>query len=112
MAAYSGGAGSLSGDRVLPTASGELEMTRILKTDEHGALTLPPDVLGEPGPHARFVLEVIDGDVLLRPAREATPDEGLSPAEWLKGLRELSVEIAAVWDTDQSVAQIMSGMRR
>ena len=48
-------------------------MNRIVETNEEGAIHLSPELLGEPKPHTRYVVEV-DGDILtLRPESNARP---------------------------------------
>jgi hypothetical protein len=48
-------------------------MSRIVETNEEGAIHLSPELLGEPKPHTRYVVEV-DGDTLtLRPEANVRP---------------------------------------
>lgn len=60
-------------------------MSLIVEVNEDGALTLPPDVIGNHKPHARFVVESVGETLTLRPEMTLpTPEEGLSLEERLE----------------------------
>jgi hypothetical protein len=88
-------------------------VSRILKTDAQGSLTLPPDVLGEARPGARYVVETHGDRVLLRPQRgEQTLRRVLSWDEWWEHWRTLSDAVTRASTTDESAVEILSDMRR
>ncbi len=45
----------------------------IIETSDDGGLHLPPDLIGEARPHAKYELEVVGGGLFLRPAEKDRP---------------------------------------
>ncbi len=90
-------------------------MTMVLEVDELGAITIPPDMLGEPAPHARYVISSCGDTLVLEPEtkgptkrthRELTSDEW--DAEWA----DFSKRVTQAWTSDKSAVEIVSEMRR
>jgi hypothetical protein len=48
-------------------------MSRIVETNEEGAIHLSPELLGESKPHTRYILEVQGDTLTLRPEGESQP---------------------------------------
>ena len=65
-------------------------MSRIVETNEEGAIHLSPELLGEPKPHTRYVLEVQGDTLTLRP-------EGPSEPLWVTSTAEEQAEAIRVW---------------
>jgi len=91
-------------------------MTQVIETDEAGRLVLPPELLGEAKPHARYAVETTGTGLIVRPE---VPDTEVPPAsdqassdEWMRQWRELSEEIGEVWPKGVSAVDVVSEMRR
>lgn len=85
-------------------------MARVLEVDKNGGLTLTPDLLGNPEPHTRYVVEAQNGTVSVRPDSESR--RSLDWDEWWSRWQSLSHAISATSVTDQSAVDLLSEMRR
>jgi hypothetical protein len=93
-------------------AQPERSMTRIVRTDERGALTLPADALGETRPHLAYVVETYVDCVVLRPESRESPVKSLSWSDWLAEMPGLAEEISGKWPEGVDAASQVSEMRR
>ena len=82
----------------------EAQTSQILNTNDAGALIIPAEILGHPGPFTRFVVEQVGSKIVIAPE----PVEG----EWLRQWRELSEEIGKVRPEGVSPIAVVSEMRR
>ncbi len=71
-------------------------MTQVIETDEAGRLVLPPELLGEVKPHARYTVEVTGARFVVEPEGSALVPGALSPEEWKQGWDEFVKQVAAV----------------
>ena len=85
-------------------------MGRVLEVDKHGGLTLTPDLLGNPEPHTRYVVEAQNGSLSVRPDSESKRPLGWD--EWWIRWQALSEVVTAASTTDRSAVDILSEMRR
>lgn len=86
-------------------------MSRILETDENGALTIPPELLDHAEAHARYVVEK-NGDALTVLPHAKRPDDSGGHEERMRRWRDLADRVAKESVTDRSVVDILSEMRR
>jgi hypothetical protein len=64
-------------------------MNPIVEVNEEGALYLPADVLEQVKPHRRFIVEVSNGTLVLRPKTQAKPFWATAtPEEWVQSFRQ------------------------
>lgn len=64
-------------------------MSHIVEVNEEGELHLPAEVLKQVTPHKRFVVEVSDGTLTLRPETKEQPFWATAtPEEWVKEFRQ------------------------
>ncbi len=64
-------------------------MNQVVEVNEEGILSLPAEVLEKVKPHKRFVVEINNGALILRPEAKAQPFWATAtPEEWAKSLRE------------------------
>ena len=85
-------------------------MTRVLETDDNGALTIPADILEQPEPHVRYRVERNGARLNVEPVPH---DNKRMPAqEWIAGWTQLANSIGESSTTDRSVVEILSEMRR
>jgi hypothetical protein len=85
-------------------------MTYVLTTDENGALTVPPDLLGSRSPRTQYSVHVGDDVVVLR--RTTTNNADLSHEEWRTQWLELANQVGEQWKLEKSAAELISEMRR
>lgn len=84
-------------------------MEHTIETDEHGVLTLSPELIGNSKPHTRYVVENQGARLILRQAAqdsEATPTrqkQKLTAAEWR--------EEWEAWNSDQTAAELVAELR-
>lgn len=71
-------------------------MSKVLEVDREGVLAIPPDLLPDPEPHARYLADVEGDSIVLRPAPERrlplwatlTPEERIQDLlEWAEAER-------------------------
>lgn len=92
-------------------------MTQVIEADEAGRLLLPPELLAEVRPHAKYTVEAIGTKLIVEPVpapaeEELFTQEKPTPEEWMRQWNELSERIGRMWNTDKSAAEIISEMRR
>ncbi len=94
-------------------------MSRVIVSDERGALHIEPDMLGEARPNTRYVVEAGAEGLTVRPEVSASSTNGagvaegkLSPEEWERMRDELTELLTAVWPQGVSVVDVISEMRR
>jgi hypothetical protein len=64
-------------------------MSHIVEVTEEGAIQLPPEMLETVKPHTRFVVEMQNGTLILRPETKAQPFWATAtPEEWVKDFRQ------------------------
>ena len=64
-------------------------MNHTVKMSDEGLIRLPSDVLEQLKPHTRFIVEVRDRTVVLRPEAEEKPFWATAtPEEWVKDFHE------------------------
>ncbi len=64
-------------------------MSRVVEVNEEGKLSLPAEVLEQVRPHRRFVVEVSNGALILRPEVKTQPFWATAtPEERAKDLRQ------------------------
>ena len=71
-------------------------MTQVIETDEAGRLVLPPELLGEAKPHARYTVEVTGTRFVVGPEDPATAPGTLTSEEWKRGWDAFVKQVAAV----------------
>lgn len=87
-------------------------MSRVLEADESGSLTIPPDLLGQAAPHARYVVGSNGHTLQIEPEELSDGSRSFTDEEWLKRWRALGEEIDREWKSDKSAAEVISEMRR
>lgn len=92
-------------------------MEHTIETDEHGALTLSPELIGSSKPHTRYVVENQGERLILRQAAqnsEATltrQKQKLTAAEWREEWEAWSKQVTKAWNSDQTAAEIVAELR-
>ncbi len=89
-------------------------MSLIIETDDQGQLTLSPQILGHPLPHARYEVEADGRNIRLVPvtATSVAEDRRVQTRVWLGEMRTLAQRFAETSTTDESAVDILSKMRR
>jgi hypothetical protein len=85
-------------------------MGMTLEVTEQGTLTLPAEVLSGAKPHARYLVEVLDSGLSVRPESPSSGSAGWD--DWLDQWNSLAAEITAASVTGESAVHILSEMRR
>lgn len=65
-------------------------MSKIVETNEQGAIHLSPELLGEAKPHTRYVLDALGSTFILHP-------EGTSEPMWLSATSEELAKAIRQW---------------
>lgn len=65
-------------------------MPNIVEADEHGAIYLSPDVIGNVASHTQFIVEIQNGTLVLRPVSVSVPPfwSRSTPAERAKAFMQ------------------------
>lgn len=64
-------------------------MSHTVEVSDAGTIQLPADVLEQVKPHSRFIVEVHNGTVVLRPENGEQPFWATAtPEEWVKDFRQ------------------------
>ena len=91
-------------------------MTKVIEVDEAGRLVLPPEMLGEPKPRARYVVATEGSTVVVHPeatgAGGAEPEQHQTPDQWMQSWMELTEEVGRVWPAGLSAVDAVSEQRR
>ena len=71
-------------------------MSHTVEVNEEGELHLPAEILKQVKPHKRFVVEVSDGTLILRPETKEQPFWATaSPEEWVEHFHQWLASIRA-----------------
>ncbi len=88
-------------------------MTKVIEVDEAGRLVLPPEMLGEAKPYARYVVATEGSTLVVQPEETGTAgSEQQTPDQWMQSLRELSEEVGKAWPAGLSAVDAVSEQRR
>ncbi len=87
-------------------------MTKILEADEHGAVTIPAELLAETSPHAKYEVREIYGKLTLTPRRAHDRKRKKQGSQWTQEWRALVDQLAPTWKDNKSIVDTLSEMRR
>ena len=63
-------------------------MMQVMETNEKGGLYLPPKMLNRAKPHTRYIVEVMDAQIILRPENKRPLWESVSLDKRIVALRQ------------------------
>jgi hypothetical protein len=90
----------------------EGSMTRVIETDETGALLLTPDLLGALQARARYLVETQNGTLVIHQEAADAPGGQGEAEEWIAEWDRLTVAVSAAWKSGKSAVEVVSEMRR
>ena len=91
-------------------------MTKVIEVDEAGQLVLPPELLSEAKPRARYVVATEGSTIVVHPEAVSVigtaEKQSQTYEQWKQSWTELTEEIGKVWPAGLSAVDAVSEQRR